>query len=150
MRKGFNVLFLLFSLSLLGSCDKGKKNGEDRISLNDIKDLKTRQYAVEGQTLYENYCANCHQKNGTGLGQLIPPLKNADYMSEDVGRTVNIIKNGLKGEITVNGIGYNQPMPGNPHLSNLEIAEIATYIFSVFGNSEKLIDANAVKKYLEE
>jgi len=149
MRKALNILTFILGMTIFPGCNNNQHGGEG-FSLNDIKDIKTRQYAVEGQKLYENYCANCHQKDGTGLGQLIPPLLNSDYMMEDVGRTVNLIKHGLKGKITVNGIGYNHPMPGNPHLSNLEIAEIATYIYTVFGKSEKLVDTKTVIKHLGE
>ncbi|QDH77514.1 cytochrome c [Echinicola soli] len=132
------------------ACHSKKENDDGLISLNEIEDLKTRQYAIEGQLLYANYCANCHQKNGTGLGKLIPPLQNADFMLADTGRTIRLIKHGIKGEITVNGVKYNQPMPGTPHLTNLEIAEITTYVYTVFGNNEKRVEAREVKKYLED
>ncbi|AWW29815.1 cytochrome c [Echinicola strongylocentroti] len=131
------------------ACNAKKENNDGLISLNEIEDIKTRQYAIEGQLLYANYCANCHQKDGAGLGKLIPPLQNADFMLADTGRTIRLIKHGIKGEITVNGVNYNQPMPGNPQLTNLEIAEIATYIYTVFGGHEKRVEASEVKKNLE-
>ncbi|MBD8491191.1 cytochrome c [Echinicola sp. CAU 1574] len=150
MTKAFKLTFFALLLGLLSSCNDSNKNGNEHFSLNDIEDLKTRQYAIEGQLLYENYCANCHQKDGTGLGKLIPPLVAADFLLHDEDRTVKIIRHGLKGGITVNGVQYNQPMPGNPKLTNLEIAEIATYVYCVFGRDERLIDAKKVKQYLEE
>lgn len=141
--------FLATSTSLI-ACAPGNKGEDGRISLNEIGDLKTRQYAIEGQALYESHCANCHQQDGSGLGQLIPPLTNADFMLEDTRRTVQVIKHGLEGKIMVNGIEYDHPMPANPRLSHLEIAEIATYIYTVFGKSEKLVDVKEVKTMLEE
>ncbi|MEX2565553.1 MAG: cytochrome c, partial [Cyclobacteriaceae bacterium] len=115
-----------------------------------IDDLKTRQYAVEGQNLYLQYCSNCHQKDGSGLKQLIPPLAGADYMLNDVKNTLYVIKNGIKGEIMVNGKAYNQPMPSNPRLTKLEIAQIATYIYNVWGNNKGLIDLETVDASLED
>lgn len=141
------LLAILFS-SCLFSCSPEKDKIER--DLSDIKDAKILQYAIEGKILYENYCANCHQNDGTGLGKLIPPLKGSDYLKEDIGRTVSIIKNGLKGEILVNGQVYNQPMPANSHLTNMEIAQITTYIYNIWGNEEGIIDANRVNLYLEE
>jgi len=115
-----------------------------------ITDTKVMQYAVEGKILYEKYCANCHQKDGSGLGQLIPPLNQSDYMLEDVGRTVRIIKYGQSGPIIVNGIEYNQNMPANPQLTNIEIAKISTYLYNIWGAKKGVIDALQVEKFLSE
>lgn len=130
------------------SCDSKQEKKE--YTLASIKDTKVLQYAIEGKNLYDTYCANCHQQDGTGLGKLIPPLNNSDYLTENMGRTARIIKYGQEGEIIVNGISYNQPMPANPKLTNLEIARIMTYIYNIWGNNEGVIDANKVAKYLEQ
>lgn len=142
---GLGLSFLVFFI--LG-CNN--KQSDKEKTLASIKDTKVLQYAIEGKNLYELYCGNCHQKDGTGLGKLIPPLNPSDYMTEDIGRTARIIKYGLQGEITVNGQIYNQPMPGNPNLTNLEIARILTYIYNIWGNQEGVIDANSVGKFLEQ
>lgn len=126
------------------------KNQEGKTSLASIKDVKVLQYAIEGKNLYETYCANCHQKDGTGLGKLIPPLNPSDYMTEDIKRTARIIRFGQSGEIVVNGEVYNQPMPGNPQLTNLEVARIMTYIYNIWGNKEGVIDAKMVENWLNE
>jgi hypothetical protein len=39
-----------------------------------------------------------------------------------------IIKNGMKDTILVAGKKFSRPMPGNPKLSDLEIAEIVTFL----------------------
>ncbi len=141
---------MLLSFIVVSACNGTSKKEEDAFSLNKIEDIKTRQYAIEGRVLYQQLCANCHKENGEGLGKLIPPLKNSNYMLEDLGRTIKVIKNGLSGKIMVNGIEYNQPMPANPQLTHLEIAEIATYIYNAFGKKEILIDANTVNQYLRQ
>ena len=147
MRFSITIAFTLAFLSLL-ACES--TDDEQSTSLSHIKDTKTMQYAIEGKILYEQYCANCHQADGTGLGRVIPPLADSDYMLEDVGRTVRVIKHGLKGEIVVNGITYNQNMPGNPQLTNMEIAQITTYIYNVWGNKSEVIDANEVANHLRK
>jgi mono/diheme cytochrome c family protein len=141
------VWAIIFSFGIF-ACSP-EKNKIDR-DLSDIKDAKILQYAIEGKILYENYCGTCHQKDGTGLGKLIPPLKGSDYMKNNIGRTVSIIKNGLKGEILVNGQVYNQPMPANNQLTNMEIAQITTYIYNIWGNEEGIIDAKQIDQYLKE
>lgn len=137
-----SLLFLLFI-----GCKGGADNKNEGIS--NIKDLKTRQYAIQGQQLYLQNCSNCHQEDGTGLNRLIPPLKNADYMLDDVDRSLYIIKNGLKGSIIVNNVEYNQPMPENSKLSPIEIAQIATYIYNVWGHDYGLIGPEKVREALE-
>src|SRR5690606_30527004 len=137
---------------LLGACFAcgNKKVEQQELSIKDIDDLKTRQYAVHGKVLYDQLCANCHQDDGSGLGKLIPPLAGADYMKEDIGRTIRIIKWGLNEEIMVNGVLYNQPMPPNPQLTPLEISEIATYIYNVWGHNEGLVSPGVVREHLKK
>ena len=145
--KSFVTFFFLGSATLF-SCDGNSRESSETI--HGITDLKTKQYAINGKVLYESLCANCHQIDGQGLASLIPPLAGSDYMLADIGRTVRIIKFGQEGEITVNGIRYNQPMPANPQLTPSDIAEISTYIYNVWGNKEGLISAADVRKYLKE
>lgn len=141
MRTSFIVL-----LACLISCT-GKKDGK----LNSTKEqVKFEQYLVEGQTLYITHCSNCHQAEGQGLARLFPPLAKSDYLMSDVGRAACNIRNGLKGEILVNGVTYNQPMPAIPDLTNLEIAEILTYISNSWGNNHGLVTIDSVEVALSK
>lgn len=147
MKLKFIATYLIFLFLLFSSCKP--QSSEKENTLSNIRDTKVLQYAIEGKILYENLCANCHQKDGSGLGKLIPPLFESDYMLEDIGRTARIIKFGQEGEIIVNGQIYNQPMPANPRLTDMEIAQIITYLYNIWGNKEGVIDAKAVGEYLK-
>lgn len=129
------------------SCGGGKEE-TSRSSIRDIEDLTVRQNAIHGKEIYDQLCANCHQTDGTGLGRLIPPLADSDYMKADIGRTIRLIKYGIEGEMTVNGIVYNQPMPPNPRLTPVEIAQIATYIYNVWGDRKGAVSLDDVEGYL--
>lgn len=59
------------------------------------------------------------------------------------------IRYGQQGEIVVNGVLFNQPMPANLSITDLEIAEIATYIYTEFADSVQIITINDVKKIME-
>ncbi|MCH6198757.1 cytochrome c [Aquiflexum sp. LQ15W] len=144
-----NKLIFAFAIVIIGlnSCKPKSSNPEN--TLASISDTKVLQYAIEGKALYEANCANCHQKNGTGLGKLIPPIFQSDYFLEDVPRTAKIIKHGQKGEIIVNGVAYNQEMPANSKLTNIEIAHIMTYLYNIWGNEMGVIDATMVEDYLK-
>lgn len=125
------------------------KSSNEENTLAQISDPEVMKFAISGKTLYENYCGNCHQSDGKGLGKLIPPLRDADYFKESVHRTIWIMKYGQNGEITVNGQKYNQAMPANPNLKPLEIAQIATYVYNIWGMNEGVITSSDVEGYLK-
>jgi cytochrome c551 len=139
---------LIFIVSGIIACSPKASSEEN--SLATISDPEIMKFAIPGKTLYENYCANCHQTDGRGLGKLIPPLRDADYFKESVQRTIWIIRNGQKGEILVNGETYNQAMPANPQLKPLEIAQVATYLYNIWGMKEGIISSSDVEKHLKE
>lgn len=104
----------------------------------------------QGQILYENYCANCHMSDGSGLESLIPPLAGADFLSRQRGQLPCIIRYGMKGEITVNGKTYNQEMTGIPELTDFEIANIINYIARSWNNQETYLTIREVQSALEK
>lgn len=141
-------LAILSTILFAFSCAPKSSNEEN--TLAQISDPEVMKFAIPGKTLYENYCANCHQADGKGLGKLIPPLRDADYFKASVHRTVWIIRHGQKGEILVNGEKYNQAMPANPHLKPLEIAQITTYLYNIWGMNAGVITSSDVEAFLKE
>lgn len=139
------VLFSLLFLLCISGCGPTKKQEG---TLAEITDTKVLQYAIQGKILYESHCGNCHQKDGSGLGRLIPPIKQSDYFLDDKARTARIIRNGQKGEIKVNGVIFDEVMPANPNLTELEIAQLMTYLYNIWGSKEGVIDAREVGNYL--
>lgn len=147
--KGF---CLLFSFVLLAACQSGtdKTSSTSTSSIQDRLDNKEIKYFSNGKRLYTQYCANCHMEDGEGLGKLIPPLNQADYLLKDVLGAAKIIANGQQGEIMVNDIQYNQPMPGYSNLNANQIAELLTYISNAWDNGYGPVDVNDVKEALEK
>jgi len=137
------LIFVTIGLAL--SCTN-KSTSEQVLTKAD--EIKYEQYFVEGQQLYNLHCSNCHQSNGEGLGKLFPPIKSSDYLEQNFDEVICLMKNGISGEIVVNGIHYNQPMPGISALSALEVAEIATYIYNSWDHSRGFIDVKSVNKIL--
>jgi cytochrome c551 len=144
IRLGIRVLALL----ALIACSPKPSSKEN--TLAQISNPEVMKYAVNGKRLYENYCGNCHQADGKGLGKLIPPIRDSDYFQASVHRTVWIMRHGQKGEIVVNGEKYNQAMPANPQLKPLEIAQIATYLYNIWGMNEGVISAPETEDYLKK
>ena len=115
---------------------------------NSENSVKFDQYYVHGEQLYIKNCSNCHQKDGTGLGLIYPPLKNSDYLLQNRANVICLIRNGTSGELIVNGKSFNKEMPAMPSLSDLEIAEIATYIYNNWEHNKGLVDVTEVTAIL--
>lgn len=87
----------------------------------------------QGQALYEEHCQSCHMEEGQGLGELIPPIKGADWVLQDPALIGCVIKNGMEGPVVVNGTTYNKPMPGNKLLSEVDLANLVNYVRELNG-----------------
>jgi mono/diheme cytochrome c family protein len=104
----------------------------------------------QGESLYVTHCASCHIDDGLGLRGVIPPLAGADYVARDPAAIACIIRNGLEGEIVVNGTTYNEPMEGLPQLSDFQIANIINYINTAWGNDFGFVTLPEVRRRLED
>ena len=135
----YAILLLIF---VTAGCINKKKSDHSETS------VKFEQYYVQGEQLYIKNCSNCHQKEGTGLGLIYPPLKNSDYLLQNKNDVICLMRNGKSGELIVNGRNFNMKMPAMPSLSDLEIAEIATYIYNSWGNDQGLVDVSEVTNVL--
>ena len=114
---------------------------------HEIDDNLKKGQVTGGQKIYETYCASCHQLNGKGAEGRFPPLVDVSWVSGDKTRLINIILNGLDGNIEVNGVGYNGQMPKHNFLTDAEAAGVLTYIRKTFGKKEDAITANEVGKH---
>jgi mono/diheme cytochrome c family protein len=91
---------------------------------------------LSGGILYQTYCAACHERNGQGDNNRFPPLVDSEWVTGDEDRLIDVVLNGMQGEIEVNGKTYNDMMPQNQHLEDLAIASILTYVRKRFGGVE--------------
>lgn len=117
------------------------------VSCQSDEEIKRERYITEGIRLYRINCANCHQKDGAGLAALYPPLSGSDYLTKKEA-VICLMKYGLQGPIVVNGKPYNRVMPAQLQLSDLEIAEITTYIYNKWGTENTTSDVKVVSKIL--
>jgi mono/diheme cytochrome c family protein len=111
---------------------------------------KFSQYYNQGEQLYLKHCSNCHQKDGSGLGRVYPPLNRSDYMENKFEAVICLIRHGKSGEIFVNGKQFNQPMPGIPAITDLEVAQLATYIYNTWTHERGIIEVKDASKILKD
>jgi mono/diheme cytochrome c family protein len=97
-----------------------------------------------GKRLFATVCAACHQASGQGIPGRFPPLAGSDLLNSDKHRAIQIVVNGLQGEVVVNGQRFNNSMPKFP-LSDQDIANALSYVYSSFGNSGKDVTSEEVK-----
>ncbi len=94
----------------------------------------------DGAALYASVCVACHQATGQGIPGAFPPL--ADHApalyAAAADLPLEIITFGMQGAITVNGMAYNGLMPAHTHMSDAELAAVANYVLTEWGNEDQL------------
>lgn len=106
---------------------------------------------TDGKQVYAKICAACHQPSGAGLPEKYPPLAGSEWATGDEARVVRIILNGLTGPIDVEGESFTAEMPPwGPSLKDEEIAAVATYVRSSWGNAAAPVSAATVARLRAE
>ena len=108
---------------------------------------KTKEESiVAGEEIYQDFCLQCHLTSGAGISGVFPPLKNSDYLMDNIEKSIAGIKFGLKGEIIVNEEIYDGVM-AKQGLDHEEIADVMNYILNQWGNSyDKQINPQQVSE----
>ena len=99
---------------------------------------------ARGSVVYKNVCLTCHQADGGGVQRLNPPLIKTDYVLGDKKRLIGIVLRGLKGPNEIDGETYTQNMPAQAYLTDLNVADVLTYVRNNFGNKASSISADEV------
>lgn len=94
---------------------------EETADVADAEPLSMDDLVNQGQAVFQQECAVCHQAGGQGMG-VFPALAGNDFVTGDIGPVLDNI---------INGQGA---MPPFARLSDTEIAAVATYIRNSFGN----------------
>jgi len=117
-------------------------------TIKEKQEIKTAQSLTErismGKITFNANCAACHQPDGKGIPNAFPPLAGSDFLNADKARAMGIVKNGLSGQVTVNGQKFNGVMPALG-LTDEQIANVLTYVYSSWGNSKKVVTPAEVK-----
>jgi cbb3-type cytochrome c oxidase subunit III len=102
--------------------------------------------AMSGEALFVAKCSACHQTSGQGT-QMYPPLAdNPVVTAGDPSAMIAIIANGRTGPLAVNGKTFNGRMPTwKGQLSNADIASVASYVRSAWGNNASPVTEQQVE-----
>lgn len=112
----------------------------------------TKAAELDGKALFEGKatCVNCHQADGQGVPGVFPPLASNPRVREGDGSYVaKTIIYGRSGEIRVHGKAFNATMPPvgiQQELSDAEIAAVASYVRSAWGNQASEVTKKIVTR----
>lgn len=139
MKASLTLFFILIVLSVF-SQSKPKTTNANIQSIPKLSILR-------GKVVYETYCLSCHQADGGGVQRLNPPLVKTEWVLGDKKRLINVILKGLDQPIEINGETYNNVMASHDYLTDLEIADVLTYVRNSFGNRAAPITPAEVKAF---
>ena len=101
--------------------------------------------AAKGKAAFDSTCAACHQASGEGVPGAFPPLKgNAAVENADPTAQLDTILHGRSGTV-IGGQKYSGVMPEfASQLSDADVADIANYERSAWGNNGKPVTPDEV------
>jgi mono/diheme cytochrome c family protein len=96
---------------------------------------RREELMAQGERLYADRCADCHQADGRGVPRVYPPLVNNEAIL--MRNAVNAVRITLNGGFPPSTQGNPRPygMPPFAHVMNdNEVAAVVTYIRGAWGN----------------
>ncbi|GAB3669350.1 c-type cytochrome [Ramlibacter alkalitolerans] len=113
----------------------------DRRTLADLRPGAGAAGAVDGKQVFAANCVACHQAAGTGVPGVFPPLDGSEWVQGEPRVLANILLHGVEGELTVKGHPYKGSMPSFARLGDAELAAVASYIRTSWGNQAGAVPA---------
>ncbi|HEY4245994.1 MAG TPA: c-type cytochrome [Lacunisphaera sp.] len=80
-----------------------------------------------GQETYAQYCAACHMADGSGAGQMNPPLAGSAVVAGSATQLIDVVLRGPTAVLPADRAKFANSMPPFPLLRDGQIADILTY-----------------------
>ncbi|MBS3770795.1 MAG: cytochrome c [Bacteroidales bacterium] len=143
MNRMRNIFILSILIVMVGGLALNVKSSYIRNNVGMIPDVFTNDSL--GERVYDKDCLTCHQKDGSGVPSMYPPVIDNPRVKGDKERLIKIILEGQTGRIEVRGMSYNGVMPPFKNLSDEEVASVLTYMRQNFENDTTAITIDEVK-----
>lgn len=98
---------------------------------------------ARGKPIYNTQCVTCHREKGEGIKDVYPPLAGSDYLMAKKARSIGIVVNGASGEITVNGVKYDNEML-SVNLPDEQVSDVLNYVRNSWGNKGEAVKPEEV------
>jgi mono/diheme cytochrome c family protein len=133
------LIFIFFAVAFFVNC------GQQQSSKVEVKDVKAEEVDSPGKKLYAIHCQSCHMDDGAGVPDMNAPLISSDIIINDKEKLIEVILQG-SAALTDASREWRNIMAGFPHLSDQEIADIATYVRNNFNNTGRAITVADVSR----
>jgi len=127
------ILFLLSAV--LMSQTKPASSNQNKLSAS----------IERGKKVYTDRCLTCHQVDGGGVQNMNPPLTKTKWVLGDKAQLIQIVLKGLSTGVEIDGDSYHNVMASHADLSDLQIADVLTYVRNSFGNKAKAVTEAEVR-----
>jgi len=136
----FSVLFLTVIFCVIAQTQKPIKKPVPKPAVNTLESSIAR-----GKAVYNANCLSCHQADGGGVPHLNPPLyENTDIVG-DKKKIIAIVLNGMTDRIPIDGEYYSNNMASHKNLSDVQIADVLTFVRNSYGNKASAVTPQEVK-----
>jgi mono/diheme cytochrome c family protein len=130
------ILLGFFYADFSGSVSNQRIDNEYSVPIEYQQKPNLKQSMSRGNDIYVDFCMQCHLANGKGDGINVPPLDGSEWLTKKRKLSIQSIKFGQNGPITVKGKKFNNIMPPLG-LSNQEVADVMNYIMNSWTNKQK-------------
>ena len=131
------LLVIIFSVWASNSKAQAKKPAPTRSSVTTSIN--------NGKAVYATTCLPCHMADGGGVPRMNPPLIKTPFVLGDKTRLIGIVLNGFSEDIEINGERYSNIMPPQVQLTDVQVADVLTYVRNSFGNKASAVTVAEVK-----
>lgn len=132
------ILLGFFYAGFSGSVSNQRIDNEYSVPIEYQQKPNLQKSINRGNDIYVDFCMQCHLANGKGGGINVPPLDGSEWLTKKRKLSIQSIKFGQNGPITVKGKKFNNIMPALG-LSNQEVADVMNYIMNSWSNKQKKI-----------
>jgi mono/diheme cytochrome c family protein len=99
-----------------------------------------------GEKVYTRYCSGCHMDNGGGVPNMNAPLISSAIVNGDEEKLINVVLIGSGALLSDPNRRFRNTMGSFAYLSDVEIADVLTYIRNNFNNKAPEIDPDQIKE----
>ncbi|MDX1617518.1 MAG: PQQ-dependent sugar dehydrogenase [Balneolaceae bacterium] len=124
----------------LDNMEQVKRTASNIRTPDKVEDDLERGMPLDGERMYNTYCAACHQRDGQGAPPRFPSITDSPFIKAPKQSLVSVILNGM------NTPRYEIEMPAHKFLTDSELAKIATYLRQRFGEASDSVTVEDVRQ----